>query len=36
MMLAATQKQVDFVLFWELDRFTREDTHKTYLTRLDA
>ena len=38
MMLAASQKQFDVLLFWKLDRFTREGTRKTlaYLTRLDA
>jgi DNA invertase Pin-like site-specific DNA recombinase len=38
MMLAASQRQFDVLLFWKLDRFTREGTRKTlaYLTRLDA
>ncbi len=38
MMLAASQKQFDVLLFWKLDRFTREGTRKTlaYLTQLDA
>jgi DNA invertase Pin-like site-specific DNA recombinase len=38
MMLAASQTQFDVLLFWKLDRFTREGTRKTltYLTRLDT
>jgi DNA invertase Pin-like site-specific DNA recombinase len=38
MMIAASQKEFDVLLFWKLDRFTREGTRKTlaYLTRLDA
>jgi DNA invertase Pin-like site-specific DNA recombinase len=38
MMLAASQRQFDVLLFWKLDRFTREGTRKTlaYLTRLDS
>lgn len=33
----AHQKQFDILLFWSLDRFSREDSRKTleYLTRLD-
>ena len=36
MILAASQKQFDVLLFWKLDSFTREGTRKTlaYLTRL--
>jgi DNA invertase Pin-like site-specific DNA recombinase len=38
MMLAASQKQFDVLVFWKLDRFTREGTRRTlaYLTWLDA
>jgi DNA invertase Pin-like site-specific DNA recombinase len=37
-LLAASQRQFDVLLFWKLDRFTREGTRKTlaYLTRLDT
>jgi DNA invertase Pin-like site-specific DNA recombinase len=38
MMLAASQRRFDLLLFWKLDRFSREGTRKTlqYLTRLDS
>lgn len=38
MMLAASQKQFDLLLFWKLDRLSREGVRKTleYLTRLDG
>jgi DNA invertase Pin-like site-specific DNA recombinase len=38
MMLAASQQRFDVLLFWKLDRFTREGTRKTlaHLTRLDG
>jgi DNA invertase Pin-like site-specific DNA recombinase len=38
MMLAASQKKFDLLLFWKLDRFSREGTRKTlqHLTRLDS
>lgn len=38
MMLAASQKQFDVLLFWKLDRLSREGVRKTlaHLTRLDA
>jgi DNA invertase Pin-like site-specific DNA recombinase len=38
MMLEASQRQFDLLLFWKLDRFSREGTRKTlvYLTQLDA
>lgn len=38
MMLAASQKQFDLLLFWRLDRFSREGVRKTlqYLTLLDS
>ena len=38
MMLAASQKRFDVVLFWSLDRFSREGTLPTlqYLQRLDS
>ena len=38
MFLAASQKQFDLVLFWSLDRFSREGTLTTlqYLQRLDG
>jgi DNA invertase Pin-like site-specific DNA recombinase len=37
MMLAASQKRFDLVLFWKLDRFSREGVRKTlrHLQRLD-
>ncbi len=37
MMLAASQHKFDLVLFWKLDRFSREGVRKTlfYLTQLD-
>jgi DNA invertase Pin-like site-specific DNA recombinase len=37
MMLAASQKQFDLLLFWKLDRFSREGVRKTlkYLEQLD-
>jgi DNA invertase Pin-like site-specific DNA recombinase len=36
--LAASQRRFDLLLFWKLDRFSREGTRKTlqYLTRLDS
>jgi DNA invertase Pin-like site-specific DNA recombinase len=38
MMLAASQKQFDLLLFWKLDRFSREGVRKTlvHLTRLEG
>ena len=38
MMLAASQKQFDMLLFWKLDRLSREGVRRTlvYLTRLDS
>lgn len=38
MMLAASQKQFDVLLFWKLDRLSREGVRKTlaYLERLDG
>jgi len=38
MMLAASQHRFDVLLFWKLDRLSREGVRKTieYLTRLDA
>jgi DNA invertase Pin-like site-specific DNA recombinase len=38
MMLAASQKQFDLLLFWRLDRFSREGVRMTltYLERLDS
>jgi DNA invertase Pin-like site-specific DNA recombinase len=38
MMLAASQRQFDLVLFWKLDRFSREGVRKTlqHLTLLDS
>ena len=38
MMLAASQRKFDLLLFWKLDRFSREGTRKTlgHLTRLDS
>jgi DNA invertase Pin-like site-specific DNA recombinase len=38
MMLAASQRQFDLVLFWKLDRFSREGVRKTlrYLELLDS
>jgi DNA invertase Pin-like site-specific DNA recombinase len=38
MMLAASQKQFDLLLFWKLDRLSREGVRKTlvHLTRLDS
>jgi DNA invertase Pin-like site-specific DNA recombinase len=38
MMLAASQRQFDLLLFWKLDRLSREGVRKTleYLTRLDS
>jgi hypothetical protein len=38
MMLAASQRHFALLLFWKLDRFSREGTRKTfhYLTRLDC
>jgi len=38
MMLAASQRQFDLLLFWKLDRLSREGTRKTlvYLTQLDS
>jgi DNA invertase Pin-like site-specific DNA recombinase len=38
MMLAASQKRFDLLLFWKLDRLSREGVRKTldYLTRLDT
>jgi DNA invertase Pin-like site-specific DNA recombinase len=38
MMLAASQKRFDCLLFWKLDRLSREGVRKTldYLTRLDG
>lgn len=38
MMLAASQKQFDLLLFWKLDRLSREGVRKTlaYLTQLDG
>jgi DNA invertase Pin-like site-specific DNA recombinase len=38
MMLAASQKKFDVLLFWKLDRLSREGVRKTieYLTKLDA
>jgi DNA invertase Pin-like site-specific DNA recombinase len=38
MMVAASQKQFDLLLFWRLDRFSREGVRKTlqYLTLLDS
>jgi DNA invertase Pin-like site-specific DNA recombinase len=38
MMLAASQHKFDLLLFWSMDRFTREGARKTlaYLTQLDA
>jgi len=38
MMLAASQRKFDLILFWALDRFTREGTQRTltYLTNLDS
>jgi len=38
MMLAASQKKFDLLLFWKLDRLSREGVRKTleYLTRLDS
>lgn len=37
MMLAASQRKFDLLLFWKLDRLTREGTRKTfeYLSRLE-
>jgi len=38
MMLAASQRKFDLLLFWKLDRLSREGTRKTlvYLTQLDS
>src|ERR1017187_7283489 len=38
MMLSASQKRFDLLLFWKLDRLSREGVRKTldYLTRLDT
>lgn len=38
MMLAASQKRFDLLLFWKMDRLSREGVRKTldYLTRLDG
>ena len=38
MMLEASQRQFDLLLFWKLDRLSREGTRKTlvYLTQLDS
>ena len=38
MMLAASQRQFDLLLFWKLDRLSREGVRKTpvHLTRLDS
>jgi DNA invertase Pin-like site-specific DNA recombinase len=38
MMLDASQKQFDLLLFWKLDRLSREGVRKTlvHLTRLDS
>lgn len=38
MMLAGSQKQFDLLLFWKLDRFSREGVRKTlvHLTRLEG
>lgn len=38
MMLAASQKQFNLLLFWKLDRFSREGVRKTlvHLTRLEG
>jgi DNA invertase Pin-like site-specific DNA recombinase len=38
MMLAASQRKFDLILFWKLDRFTREGTRRTliYLTQLEG
>jgi DNA invertase Pin-like site-specific DNA recombinase len=38
MMLEASQRRFDLLLFWKLDRLSREGTRKTlvYLTQLDA
>ncbi len=38
MMLAASQRQFDVLLFWKLDRLSREGVRKTlaYLERLDS
>src|SRR5437660_12665645 len=38
MMLAASQKKFDVLLFWKLDRLSREDVRKTlrYLEQLDS
>jgi DNA invertase Pin-like site-specific DNA recombinase len=38
MMLAASQRKFDLILFWKLDRLSREGTRKTlvYLTQLDS
>ncbi len=38
MMLAAAQRKFDLLLFWKLDRFSREGVRKTlvHLTRLDG
>lgn len=38
MMLAASQRAFDMILFWKLDRFSREGTRKTlrYLEMLDS
>jgi DNA invertase Pin-like site-specific DNA recombinase len=38
MMLAASQKKFDVLLFWKLDRLSREGVRKTieYLTKLDS
>ncbi len=38
MMLEASQRRFDLLLFWKLDRLSREGTRKTlvYLTQLDS
>jgi DNA invertase Pin-like site-specific DNA recombinase len=38
MMLAASQRRFDLLLFWKLDRLSREGVRETlaYLTRLDG
>ncbi len=38
MMLAASRREFDLLLFWKLDRFSREGVRKTlqYLTQLDS